>query len=519
MKNILIIFVLIAHYHLFAQGQTNKSTTIEIEVSGRPTWQKIIPLGKNGLILFIKKDVTKAIITRFDTDLKKKWESEIFLDAEKQPTFYTLDEERITFMFSENQGMYYQVYSIDLKDGKFENKGFELREFFQDQNYVYLKDRILMAGMNEKGAAFYNYNFQENLGNFISAELAGKVQVQYFKYIPQKNIIESLWSVKESAYTNEKKKKGEFIKDAYVVYAKYNTSGKLLLKNTIRSNAGNFPLTAKLNEIDSTIKIITGTYQSNTGTKGIYFSKIEDGKTTVSKFYDYRVLLKGSLDLSDELIKKLVNSFTFLPTQATFGNNITSIAGTFYQPNYQVVTINSPFYSGYDPYNNNSNYQRSQSKHVFKGFNFQYGFAANFDLEGNLLSQNRIDLNQISPQLTEPLAVNEHHALAACIKGNLLVSNSIIFANPTSYKLSEELVSEKSSDPKNAQFLPSYHGVRNWYDNYFIADGSRVKFEAVKDTDAPKEKPSKRKKGQQSLPQTTIKKIIYLTKVLSTTEL
>lgn len=514
MKKILVIVLSLIHYNIFAQVPQ----TIEIEVSGRPTWQKIIPLGKNGLLFFIKKDITKAIIARFDTDLKKVWESEIFIDAEKQPTSYTIDNERVTFMFSENQGMYYQVYSVELKDGKFENKGFELREFFQDQNYVYFKNKILMAGMNEKGASFYKYNFQESMGDFVSAELNGKVQVQYFKYFPQKNIIESLWSVKESGYTNEKKKKGEFIKDAFVVYAKYDTSGRLMMKNTIRSNAGNFPLTAKLTEIDSTTKIITGTYQSNTGTKGMFFAKIEDNKTTLTKFYDYRILLKGSPELNDELVKKIGNSFTLLPTQPIFGNNIISVGGTFYKPNYQVVTTNSPYYSGYDPYTNNSNYQRTQSKQVFKGFNFQNGFAANFDLEGNLISQSRIDMNQISTQLEEALAINEHHAVAACVKGNLLLSSTINFTNPANYKLSDEPIGEKPSDLKNAQFIPTYQGVRNWYENYFIADGSRVKFEAIKDLDAPKEKPSKRKKGQQSLPQTNIKKIIYLTKVLSAPE-
>jgi hypothetical protein len=511
MKNIAFIFLLTLTYNLFAQVPQ----TIEIEVSGRPTWQKIIPLGKNGLIFFIKKDITKAIIARFDTDLKKVWESEIFLDAEKQPTSYTIDNEQVTFIFSENQGMYYQVYSIELKDGKFENKGFELREFFQDQNYVYFKHKIIMAGMNEKGASFYHYNFQENFGDFVSAELAGKVKAQYIKYIPQKNIIESLWSVKEAGYTNEKKKKGEFVKDAFVVYAKYDTSGKLILKNIIRSSAGNFPLTAQLTELDATTKIITGTYQSNTGAKGVFFAKIEDDKTTLTKFYDYSILLKGSPDWPDEFVKKMGNSFMFLPIQPIFSNNIISVGGTFYQPNYQSVTTNTPYYTGDDPYSQHSNYQHAQSKQVFKGFNFQSGFAANFDLEGNLLSQTRIDMNQLSPQLENALAINEHHAVAACIKGNLLLSSSINFVNPTLFKLSNELVSEKPTDLKNAQFLPTYHGVRNWYGNYFIADGSRIKFEAVKDNDAPKEKPSKRKKGQQQLPQTNIKKIIYLTKVLS----
>jgi hypothetical protein len=489
--------------------------TVEFEINGRPTWQQLIPLGKEGIILFAKKDITKAIIVKFDTDLKKVWESEIFLDVEKKPSSYTIDKEHITFMFSENQGMYYQLLSISLKDGKFNNKGFELREFFQDQDYIFFKNRILMAGVTEKGATFYNYNFDTDSGEFITAELVGKTQVQYFNYDAGKNIIESLWAIKESAYSNEKKKKGEFIKDAYVVYAKYDTSGKLIVKNTIASNAGNFPLTATLTEINSTTKFISGTYQSNSGTKGMYVSKVEDGKTTTTKFYDYRQLLKGIPSIDDATLKKIIDNFVLLPITPIFGQHTLTIGGTFFQANFQTVTTSTPYYNGYDPYpsygryaNSNYNYPRTQSKQVFKGYNYLNGFVASFDLEGNLVSQHRIDMNLISPQVEEALSVSEDKSTAVCIKGALTVNNLAEFARPATYRLSEETI-----DVKNIQFVPNYHGVRNWYGNYFIADGSRIKFEAIKDLDAPREKPNKRKKGQQQLPQTNIKKIIYLSKV------
>ncbi|RYU94842.1 hypothetical protein [Emticicia agri] len=489
--------------------------TVEFEINGRPTWQQLIPLGKDGIILFAKKDITKAVAVKFDADLKKVWESEIFLDVEKKPSSYTIDKDHITFMFSETKGMYYQVFSISLKDGKFNNNGFELREFFQDQDYVFFKNRILMAGVNEKGATFYNYNFDADLGEFITAELIGKAQVQYFNYDAPKNIIESLWAIKESAYANQKKKKGEFIKDAYVVYAKYDTTGKLIIKNTIASNAGNFPLTATLTEISPTTKFISGTYQSNSGAKGMYISKLEDGKTTTTKFYDYRQLLKGIPPIDDVTVKKLIDNFVLLPVKPVFGHNILTIGGTFFQANFQTVTTSTPYYNGYDPYpsygrysNSNYNYPRTQSKQVFKGYNYLNGFIANFDLEGNLINQHRIDMNLISPQVEEALSISEDKSTAVCIKGALTVSNLSEFARPATYRLSEEQI-----DVKNIQFVPSYHGVRNWYGNYFIADGSRIKFEAIKDLDAPKEKPTKRKKGQQSLPQTNIKKIIYLSKV------
>ncbi len=510
MKKVTILFLLILNFSLSAQVEK----TIEIEISGRPSWQKIIPLGKDGLIFIIKKDVTKAIIARFDSNLKKTWETEIFLDVEKEPTSYTLDSERVTFVFSENQGMYYQVFSVELKDGKFENKGFELRDFFQDQSYVYFKNRILLTGMNEKGASFYNYSFQENSGDFISAELAGKVQVQYFKFIPQKNIIEGLWSIKESGYSNEKKKKGEFIKDAFVIYAQYDTSGRQILKNIIPSNVGNFPLTAKLTEIDATTKIFTGTYQSNNGTKGIYFSKFEDGKITYTKYYDYKTLLKGTPDFDENKIKTLSNDFVLLQIQPIFDNKISTFGGTFYQPNFQIVSSNNT--SILDANYSNNKLQRSQSKRVLKGYNFEAGFVASVDFEGNLITQNRINLNQISPQIDETLAINIQNDVAYCLKGILVVCNTLNFSNKNIHKLSDEQYIDETKDDKNARFLPNYYSVKDWYEKYFIAIGSRIKFEAIKDSETQLEKPSRRKKGQQNLPQTNIKKIIYLSKIKRT---
>ncbi len=62
-------------------------------------------------------------------------------------------------------------------------------------------------------------------------------------------------------------------------------SEKLVSKNAIQSNAGNFPLTAQLTAIDSFTNVITGVYQSNNGVKGIYFSKIEREKN-----HSYKVL-------------------------------------------------------------------------------------------------------------------------------------------------------------------------------------------------------------------------------------
>ena len=514
MNKIFFLGLLLNFYPVFAQEQREKlptagvPQTIEIEINGRPTWQKIIPLGRDGVLLFVKKDITKAIIARFDTNLKKVWESEIFLDAEKPPAHYTLDNEHVTFMFSENQGMYYQLYIVGLKDGKFENKGLEIREFFQDQGYVYLKDKLLLAGMNENGGAFFEQNFTDNESRLISAELNGKVQLQQINFKPKTNLIESLWAVKESAFRNEKKKRGEFIKNAYVVYAKHDTLGKLIYKNAIQSNAGNFPLTATLTVVDSTTKVIMGTYQSNTGTKGIYFSKLENNKITCTKFYDYVKLLASNQSLSVEQLKKIYSNFSFLPTPVIFSQSTLTLGGSFYQSSYKVIATDNPNTAGFD-INSNNTINRTKTKQVLTGYNYFYSFVANFDLEGNLLTQNRIELNQISPRIDDILAINEKKSVAVCAKGNLSIFTNNNFSEPSVYKLSAE-----NGDAENTQYIPNYRSVRNWYDNYFIADGSRIKFEVIKEDNSTKAPVSKRKKTRQQFPETNTKKIIYLTKVL-----
>jgi len=483
--------------------------TVEIEVSGNPTWQKVILLGQEGLLFFVKKDITKALIIKFDTDLNKVWEKEFFLDVERNPTSYYLDNHQVTFLFSENQGMYYQLFSFDLKDGKEENRGFEIRDFFQDQSFVAFKDRILIAGINEKGGVFYDFDFKSNEGEFSATDLSGKAQVQFVQYNSQTHLIEMLWSIKEQGYSNEKKKKGEFIKNAYVVYAKFDTLGKLISKNAIQSNAGNFPLTAQLTKIDSLKSVVTGVYQSKNGVKGIYFSKIEYDKTIFTKFYEYRKLMTGTENLNEEQLKKLSSTFSFLSAQTIFTENQIFLGGSFYQPSYQLINADNPDYVGNDIISFNSR-QKTKNKQVLSSYNYSSGFTASFDLSGNLLKQQRLEIKQASSELDDVLAINNQNAVAICNKGNLIITKPKSLTETNNYKLSNE-----NDETKNNRFIAKYRNVKNWYENYFIADGSRIKFEVIKEMSAPNEKPSRRKKRQRQIPETNVKKIVYLSKILN----
>jgi hypothetical protein len=504
--------LLLVSLSLFAQVEK----TVQIDILGRPTWQQIIPLGNDGIVLFTKSDVTKAKAIRFDTDLNRLWETELFLDVEKQPTAFTIDKEFLTFMFSENQGMYYQLFKIAIKDGKFEDKGFELREFFQDQDYVFLGNRVLMAGQNEKGAAFYNYKFDEGFGDFIDADIKGKTQVQLFQLSPDKSHIESLWAVKELGYSDAKKKKGEFIKDAYVLYAVYDTLGQKISSTKIESKSGNFPMTGKLLQLDKQ-QIITGTYQSNNGTKGIYFAEIEGGRVLFNEFHSYKEMLNGEPRISDEDIKKIADNFVFLPADPIVSNGQITVGGTFIRAEYQTVSERNPNYNPqmtdqfgrYNRWGNmNNNVPATNSRQVFRGFNYLNGFVATFDLNGKLIQQKRIDMNQISPQVTENLAVTPNNSYSYCTKGNVAVGYLNIGGSPIQYKLSDDKV-----DSKNQNFIPTYHEVQYWHDKFFIAEGSRYKYEPIKEEIIEEKDSKKKKKANRNPPQANVRKIIYLSKI------
>ena len=115
----------------------------------------------------------------------------------------------------------------------------------------------------------------------------------------------------------------------------------------------------------------------------------------------------------------------------------------------------------------------------------------------------------MSPQIKQPLSFNSAGSVAYCVRGNLATKNFNIGTKPILYKLSDE---EPSA--ANQSFLPAFQEVKFWYDNYFIANGSKNKLEVLKLPNGEKVKERKRK-SKQSPTFTQVRKTIYITKIAS----
>jgi hypothetical protein len=501
-----------------ANGQLLKN--VEVEVLGRPTWDMQISLGENGILLLVKSDVTKIDIFKFDAQLKEEWRKEYFLDAEKAPKAYTIALDHVSFLFSETQGMYYQVFEVDLANGELVQSGFELREFFVDQDYVFLEDKVIMAGSNVKGAAFYQYDFKDKIGSLIEKDIIGNVELNLFEYLPKENIIESLWAVKVNGYSNEKRKKGEYIKDAYLMHAVFDTTGNLVSKKKISQNVGKFPTQGQLVRLSNGDRVILGLYQSTTGDKGLFtFGLSYDQKINTLPFTQ---LLKGSTAISNEDLQQLYGSYRFLENKPIIGSDGQIIVGgVFFSPQFNTVTDydrnSNPYAYGrrnpYDRYGTgiNNTSSRSRNRQVFMGYSYPVGFVAEFSPDGNLLKQNRIDLNHKSMQIQQALSYNDKGAVAFCIQGDVATNNFNISNKPIRYKLSDDT-------GKKSSFVPQYEAVTHWYDNFFFAIGSRAKIEAISVNDNIGESTSKKGKKKRSKTPATfsqVRKVYYLTKIAS----
>jgi hypothetical protein len=522
MKYLLLLLVFFAQ-SISAQLVKN----VEVVVIGQPSWQMLIPMQENGLMLLVKTDLTKVSIFRFDKDLEKLWETHIYLDAEDAPKAYTLADDRISLLFSETSGMYYQVFEFDLVTGAVNQDGFELREFFVDQDYVFINNKVLMAGANTEGAAFFQHNFNTDEGKLMEEKsIVGQVTVHLFEYLPKSNNIESIWSVKTKGYSNEKKKKGEFIKDAFIVHALLDTVGTVIFKTEIKQSGGKFPMDGNLIRLKNGDKMIVGTYQSNLGDKGIYTYGLTGN--AFMKTFSYTNLLKGSKALAVEDLQQILKTYNFLSNQPIEGEQNVIFGGVFVKPQFQTLTqqdLNNPYNYGFGGYGNsryNNRYgyhsqrRNTTSRQVFKGYHYPTGFVMEISHDGDLVMSNRIDLNNISGQVQQALAYNAKGAVSYCLKGDLAANNFNIGTKPLLYKLSDEA---QSSVKPNMGFLPAYNEVKYWYDNYFIAEGGKSKMEAisVNDNVSTSKKQGLFSKRKKKTPATfaQIRKTIYLTKIAS----
>ena len=470
MKNLFFSILFILSLKAAYSQVLNNTTT---EVVGSPTWSNTVSLGKDGLVLILKEDQTRFKVLRYDRSLNKLWEQNLFMDTEKSPASSRVYHNRLALLFSETSGMFYQILDFDLNTGEYKTNGFELREFFQDSGLLIIGRKSYLVGINEKGIGYYVYDAESEEGKLVQTELAGTYVVEEVDSTDDGNI--SVLAVEKTmGYSNEAKKKGEYIKSTAVISVVLDTAGVVKSKKTVSQNQGKFPLSASS---DRSKKAVSGIYQDSDGNQGLYLSFIHQDQNVPVFYQSFASLFPG---VSAKNLKRLLaeNKFYLLPVKEN--QNGIYLGGIFYSPKYKTKSSDS----GYDPVTGR---RQTVSESVFSGIEFSRAYLFNLDWAGNLQATHPIDVNLLSKDLNVPFTYNDAGAVAYLSNGSLLVKNFEISNKPIVYKLTDD---QQGKSP----YIAAYNRAIHWYDNVFLALGSQNKVEAFQMEDDKNAKPSKKKK-------------------------
>ncbi len=473
MKRLLFLLLLLAPA---ADAQLLRSATLE--VLGSPGWYRVISLQKDGLVMIVKEDQTRFKVVRMDAALNKLWDQDLFLDTERGPAAVALHGGRLSLMFSETSGMYYQLLDFDLQNGEYVRRGFEIREFFQDKGLVMYKNKALLTGINAQGLVYYVYDFQQDMGRMIATELQGKIEIEDVREEAD-GTLNILVVEKIPGYANEARKKGEYVKSSRVAEVRLDTAGKLIERKDIVPHEGRFPVSGTRNG-----ELVSGIYQQPDGQKGLYFSFLKSDRN-IPVFYRSFSALSSEQEEGKQKEKFLKNT-SLLVLPPFEGRGEIHLGGVFYTPRYTHVRA----YEG----------PRNITRSVFSGMEFASSRIFSLDAEGSVTAENTIGINQVLGQLTAPVSINRAGAVAYLSNGKVLVRNYHIGSRSIAYQLTDD-------NSAGTPYVAGYRQVIHWYDNVFLAIGSQSRVEAQQVTPPA----GARKKKKRSIPYTQTRKTYFLT--------
>ncbi len=479
---ILIAFLLFLSPYL--QAQVLHSATLE--VVGSPGWYKAISLKQEGLVMIVKEDQTRFKVVKLDTQLNKMWDQDLFLDTESGPAAVALRDNRLTLVFSETSGMYYQLLDFNLKNGEYIRRGFEIREFFQDKGLVMYEGKALLTGINEKGLAYFVYDFEKDTGKLVQTGLTGRLEIQDVLK-EEEGHLNVLVVEKTMGYANESKKKGEYVKSSQVTEVRLDTAGQVISRRSIVQSSGRFPISGtRLNHL------VSGIYQQPDGQKGMYFCLLKEEKNTPVFYRSFAELAGEQLEPKQK--EKFLKSAAWLSIPPAAGPDGVHIGGVFYTPKFQHVSTGR----GYDAYGNRA---RTDNRTVFAGLEFTSARIFDLDTEGKVLSENSIVINQLLGQLIAPVTINRSGAVAYVSNGKVLVKNFNIGSRPIAYQLTDD---KGSGSP----YVAGYRQTLHWYDNVFLAVGTQSRMEAQQVAQS-----GSKKKKKRAIPYTQTRKTYFLTSI------
>ena len=449
----------------------------------------------------IKNKKRILVINDFETGDKLIWkfklldlklnllsENEINLDRSYRIKDHFSIEDNIFILYKKDYSndKEYKIIIINSSDNSIKEYQIHTPFSIKVTQIKYISGNIILSGKsNQNRSIVVLYDTISNQLKILSGFYKLNQEILNIKIGDSNNYFSIIYVASNSNNVSELVKKN------------YTVEGNEIASLGIKSNNYSF-IDGKFYNINNNQHIVIGTYgrKNSRYTRGLFFSKIENDQQTFIKFYDYSKMenffyylkdkkekkIKKKIVKKDNLKKNMKLSYNLIIDDVNENDSLFLISGESYFEEYNergfYPTIT--FYNAYS-----GNYDKALDPN-FSGYNHTHSIIAAFNIDGELIWDNSIDITDI-------ISFEEKKYVKISINDNTKDIAMIYFHKGViSLKIINERrnLTDKKSYPlnplkKNDIILESeklMEGLEHWYDNYYFTYGIQ-KIRNIKDND------------------------------------
>lgn len=471
-KIILSVFFLVSFLQTVAQFE--QPLRVEIDLENTNSDYSVVPVGENGLVMYTispervpQRTKVKWLFTGYNTDFKEQWKSGYIIGE----PFYVKERSYVNgflyLLFVRNNRDEFVLTKVDVKTGAIRSVHGSLPKKFTLSSLAVHNSSAYINGSTRKGPSLVHVDLNTKKVSEIGLKFDGQAQFESADVSSDSNEVHIVYRIED------KRKKFLNIK---------TFNGLMLLDDLLINPEGNdHLLTGKVNSINDREKIILGTYSSGNarGANGLYFARLINYSSYVVKYYNFT---------------DFANFFDFLPErtaskiqkkkekQDSRGKELNMdyqlLVHDLILHDEQYLMVAEAFYATYRsearPYTtiiNGVPIVQTNYISVFDGWLYTHAIVAGFDMEGNMLWDNSIEMGDIkSFNLEERVSVKVDYGQVRLAYGanNEIVTKSIYKNEVISEKGRNNIQTGSSDDKIRSSALSN---VRYWYDKYFLVYG------------------------------------------------
>lgn len=461
----LLFFILIGVVPCKAQAQMKEVALLEFPMDMEQDAYVPLSLETEGILLYREletKHHSRILeLTRLDTTLVVAWRGMLNLKNNSTCMGAKVFEDHIWMLFRNEKAPFdYQVYSIQVKVGRYEMFNIDERDAFTPLNFTVGKNFFLIGGAESKRSVFLYYSFAEHRSHLLSGFAAIESELNEVTCDEQGNIEIVL-------ITKEKHQRG-------VLILTFNPEGEMISQLPIQSPSHDFYF-ARLVHSSGNKKLLFGTYQkTKTKTDGIFSVVLNAESQANIKYYDFGQLkhfYQGSGEMNLKRKKPTHLKHTLYLQKPVEEQGHFRVIANLFRP---IINRFVQSYQGRPSSIASARLDSSQFRPEYaplSGFAISRSVMLNFNHEGELVNDDSFPLkNSYSQQLDQVVhTLNcSGNTSFVTIQSNQVVSKMVVENHLVSKELWRPVVKNTTPGVERKISLREFHP---WYKNYSFCTG------------------------------------------------